>query len=110
MSALPTRTMKHFIRFILALVIALNIAAASLRHTETPAVTPTPAEIHPVEVTFTKVEPEPPARLRAALLAAFDADGDGVLSPAEIANAARVLRTLDANGDGRITADELPRF
>ncbi|QEH34742.1 Putative O-methyltransferase/MSMEI_4947 [Aquisphaera giovannonii] len=43
------------------------------------------------------------------LLQAFDSDRDGVLSPAEIDAAAAKLREHDANKDGRLTADELPR-
>ena len=39
----------------------------------------------------------------------FDTDHDGVLSPAEIAAAPEVLRQLDKNHDGSLTADELPR-
>lgn len=40
-------------------------------------------------------------------MAALDADGDGVLSAAEIAAASTALLTLDANGDGKLTMDEL---
>jgi caffeoyl-CoA O-methyltransferase len=42
------------------------------------------------------------------LLRTFDADGDGVLTPAEIDAAATRLRALDTNKDGRISRDELP--
>lgn len=38
---------------------------------------------------------------------AMDADGDGVLSSAEIQNAAVALRKLDANRDGKLTEDEV---
>ncbi|SNT19180.1 Ca2+-binding protein, EF-hand superfamily [Granulicella rosea] len=41
------------------------------------------------------------------VLNAIDADHDGVLSAAEIANAAAALRSLDRNGDGQLTPDEL---
>jgi caffeoyl-CoA O-methyltransferase len=44
-----------------------------------------------------------------ALLALFDADQDGTLSAAEIDAAAAKLRERDANKDGKLTADELPR-
>jgi caffeoyl-CoA O-methyltransferase len=44
-----------------------------------------------------------------ALLQAFDADGDGALSAAEIDGAAAKLRERDANKDGKLTADEMPR-
>jgi predicted O-methyltransferase YrrM len=43
------------------------------------------------------------------LLQAFDADRDGTLSAAEIDAAAAKLRERDANKDGKLTADELPR-
>lgn len=38
---------------------------------------------------------------------ALDANGDGSLNAAEIANAAASLRALDANADGKLTRDEL---
>ena len=38
----------------------------------------------------------------------FDTDHDGVISADEINNAPAVLRSLDKNGDGKLTADELP--
>ena len=44
-----------------------------------------------------------------ALLQAFDSDRDGTLSAAEIDAAGARLRERDANKDGRLTADELPR-
>jgi predicted O-methyltransferase YrrM len=44
-----------------------------------------------------------------ALLQVFDMDRDGMLSPAEIDAAAAKLRERDANKDGKLTADELPR-
>ncbi len=43
------------------------------------------------------------------LLQAFDTDRDGSLSAAEIDAAAAKLRERDANKDGKLTADELPR-
>ncbi len=43
------------------------------------------------------------------LLQVFDADHDGTLSAAEIDAAAKALRARDANKDGNLTADELPR-
>ena len=39
----------------------------------------------------------------------FDTDHDGTLSAAEIDAAAAKLRKRDANKDGKLTADELPR-
>jgi EF hand len=41
------------------------------------------------------------------VLAALDADHDGVISSSEIKRARRALLTLDKNGDGRLTLDEL---
>ena len=38
---------------------------------------------------------------------AVDADGDGILSPAEIQGAAVALRKIDANRDGKLTEDEV---
>lgn len=38
----------------------------------------------------------------------LDADHDGVISAAEIANAAAAILTLDANKDGAITKDDAP--
>lgn len=45
--------------------------------------------------------PEPP------IMAALDANHDGVLDASEIANAVAALKTLDKNGDGQLTRDEL---
>jgi caffeoyl-CoA O-methyltransferase len=44
-----------------------------------------------------------------SLLQAFDTDHDGTLSASEIDAAAAKLRERDANKDGKLTADELPR-
>ena len=58
---------------------------------------------------------EPGAGAQAAggpanpLLQVFDTDRDGTLSAAEIDAAAATLRRRDANNDGKITGDELPR-
>ena len=40
------------------------------------------------------------------MVAALDTNSDGVISKEEIANAPAALRSLDRNGDGRLTADE----
>ncbi|MGA2262232.1 MAG: hypothetical protein ABSH28_12430 [Acidobacteriota bacterium] len=45
--------------------------------------------------------PEPP------LLAALDANSDGIIDADEIANAPAALKVLDKNGDGQLTRDEL---
>src|SRR5215467_6585792 len=47
--------------------------------------------------------PPPPGPLFIAL----DANHDGVIDEAEIANASAALKTLDKNGDGKLTMDEL---
>jgi len=42
-----------------------------------------------------------------AVIRVLDADKDGELSAEEIANAATALKTLDKDGDGKISRDEL---
>ncbi|HEU5124660.1 MAG TPA: EF-hand domain-containing protein [Verrucomicrobiae bacterium] len=41
------------------------------------------------------------------LLAVLDANHDGVIDASEIDNSAAALRTLDKNGDGKLTVEEL---
>ena len=41
------------------------------------------------------------------IIAALDANKDGVIDETEIANASAALKTLDKNGDGKLTRDEL---
>ena len=41
------------------------------------------------------------------ILAALDSDGDGIISAAELSNAATSLKRLDKNGDGQLTKDEV---
>jgi predicted O-methyltransferase YrrM len=50
-----------------------------------------------------------PGGAASPLLQMFDTDRDGTLSAAEIEAAAARLRDRDANKDGKLTADELPR-
>ena len=40
------------------------------------------------------------------IIAALDVNRDGVIDASEIANAAAALKTLDKNGDGKLTFDE----
>ncbi len=57
--------------------------------------------------------PKPPGddasgkRPHPPLVAALDVNNDGVIDAAEIANAPAALKTLDKNGDGQLTQDEL---
>ena len=45
--------------------------------------------------------------MRSPAFLALDADHDGVISATEIANAAAALKSLDKNGDGKLTQDEV---
>ncbi len=49
----------------------------------------------------------PDHRFAPPLIKALDTDGDGAISSSEIANASTSLATLDKNGDGNLTRDEL---
>lgn len=49
----------------------------------------------------------PGGPLRIPLLAALDADRDGVISTDEINNAVQSLQSLDKNNDGKLTRDEM---
>ncbi len=44
---------------------------------------------------------------RSPVITALDANQDGVLDAAEIANASKALLALDANQDGQLTVEEL---
>jgi Ca2+-binding EF-hand superfamily protein len=41
-----------------------------------------------------------------AVLAAVDADGDGIISAEELSNAGKAIRKLDKDGDGKVTREE----
>ena len=45
--------------------------------------------------------------MRSPAFQALDADRDGVISAAELANAPAALKSLDRNGDGKLTAEEV---
>jgi Ca2+-binding EF-hand superfamily protein len=47
------------------------------------------------------------AMTRSPAFQALDADGDGVISATELANAGASLKSLDKNGDGKLTEDEV---
>lgn len=48
---------------------------------------------------------------RLPLMMTLDADGDGIITAEEINNSPAALRKLDKNGDGKLTEDELrPNF
>lgn len=49
----------------------------------------------------------PPRRGGGPLMRVLDIDKDGQLSADEMKNAAEVLKTLDKNGDGALSRDEL---
>ncbi|HEX8295672.1 MAG TPA: hypothetical protein VF593_05195 [Chthoniobacteraceae bacterium] len=46
-------------------------------------------------------------RAPSPIMAALDADKDGEISAAEIANAAVALKAADKNGDGKLTGEEV---
>jgi Spy/CpxP family protein refolding chaperone len=50
--------------------------------------------------------PAPGNRPKPPIETALDANGDGVIDAAEIANAAVALKKLDKNGDGKLTPGE----
>jgi len=54
-------------------------------------------------------QPPGPGRgmMRSPAFEALDADHDGIISAAEIAHAAAALKSLDKNGDGKLTEDEV---
>lgn len=45
--------------------------------------------------------------MRSPAFEALDADHDGVISSSELANAATALKSLDKNGDGKLSEDEV---
>ena len=49
----------------------------------------------------------PGGRMIPPLIKALDANGDMEISAEEIANASKALLTLDKNGDGKLTGDEI---
>ena len=51
--------------------------------------------------------PEGRGRPVPPIIAALDANGDGIIDPVEISNAVAALTKLDVNGDGNLSGDEL---
>ena len=49
----------------------------------------------------------PPGRMPPPLMAALDANKDGEIDAAEMANASVALKTLDKNNDGKLTGEEI---
>lgn len=69
-------------------------------------------ELRPARPANAPARPAPPAgttRVRPVdpVMLALDANGDGALNAAEIANSVASLAALDANQDGKLTRDEL---
>lgn len=83
--------MKTTSKIALALL-ALGLAAGGLLAQDKSAAGTKPPRGH---------RPPPP------VIAVIDANHDGVIDATEIANASAALLTLDKNGDGQLTQDEL---
>lgn len=83
-------------KFTLFMFVAL-LSGATLASAQTTNGNPGPGRLGP------RGHRPPPS----PLIAALDANHDGVISADEIANAAANLLTLDKNGDGKLTVDEL---
>lgn len=75
------------------LLLATAAAALSLAAADTNSNPPARPEGHG--------RPVPP------IIAALDANGDGIIDAVEISNAVAVLTKLDVNGDGNLSMDEL---
>lgn len=61
-------------------------------------------------LSFAQDEPDRPRGQRGGggpLVAALDANKDGVIDASEIANASEALKALDKDGDGQVTREEL---
>ena len=64
-------------------------------------------EAPPAEAPDAGPGPGGPRRGAPPIVAALDANHDGVLDAAELANAPAALLTLDKNGDGQLSHDEI---
>ncbi len=90
----------------LTLLCALNVAALAQDN----APTPPPPGGHRPPPGGGPGGPGGPGRPRrpgSPVVAALDANHDGIIDAAEIANAPAALKALDKNNDGQLTADEL---
>lgn len=83
-----------------------SLAADELRPAR-PADAPTPPADAPRRGPGGPGGPGGHARPVNPVMLALDANNDGALSAAEIANATASLKALDANKDGKLTRDEL---
>jgi len=91
---------------------ARGVRLTGSRHPSPSHVLPVPTAAPPAELDAeVQMKPAPESAgmeyfRRLRLLWALDANHDGVLSAAEIANAPAVLRTLDRDGDGSLSPEE----
>ena len=92
---------------LLTMVLALTAAAAWAQDTGTqplpPPGAPPPLEGGPQGGPGGGPRRPPPPM---PLMIALDVNHDGIIDAQEIANAATALKTLDANGDGKLTREE----
>lgn len=95
---------KQTKRLLLALALSGSALTMIAQDNGTPPTDPSPPEAGPGGPPGPgprRHRPPPP------LIAALDANHDGVIDEQEIANAPAALKTLDQNGDGKLTPDEL---
>ncbi|MDD5350250.1 MAG: hypothetical protein PHQ12_08580 [Chthoniobacteraceae bacterium] len=96
----------HKILTTVALTLVASAFTTFAQETPAPAA-PSPAAPSPAQPNPSgKAKPERRG-MRMPLIAALDANHDGVIDAQEIANAPAALKTLDKNGDGQLTRDEL---
>jgi len=98
-----TKEINRNTRQLLAIALTLSLPAASLlaQNDGPPPQNPSSPSAPGRPGPRRGFRPPPP------LIAVLDANHDGVISADEIANASKSLLTLDKNGDGQLTQDEL---
>src|SRR5260221_9782095 len=98
-----TKEINMNTRQLLAIALTLSLPAASLlaQNDGPPPQNPSSPSAPGRPGPRRGFRPPPP------LIAVLDANHDGVISADEIANASKSLLTLDKNGDGQLTQDEL---